>query len=319
MPTLPTIALSDFTSAEEAVRRRCVERLGASFREYGFACIDDHGIPRGLIDRAFHWSDRLFGLPLEAKRAYIRPEIGRARGYTEYGRERAVGAEAFDLKEFWHLGQEPSAHPLAEGYPANVWPSEPLVEGMRTELIALYREFERTAALLLRAIALAVGLEERTLSSMIDGGNSVLRIIHYPPVPPDAPLAAVRAAAHEDINLITLLCEGTSGGLELLTRQGDWLPVSSLGGQLIINAGDMLTRLTGGEIPATTHRVVNPPDPRSSRTSIPFFTHPRPEVLLHPLCGPRAGLGEAVTANDFLMERLRANGVFDANPLEQIT
>jgi isopenicillin N synthase-like dioxygenase len=235
------------------------------------------------------------------------------RGYVPFGRERAVGAAAADLKEFWHIGQETIRPEYRDAYAPNVWPDAPVLAGFRETALAFYRGLEGCAHAALRAVALYLGLPEHHFADMIVDGNSVLRLIHYPPVPPDAPPHAVRAAAHEDINLVTLLVEGTSGGLEIQTRDGAWLPVHSLAGQIVLDAGDMLQLCTNGAIPSTTHRVVNPEGPNVPRYSMPFFTHPRPDVLLEPAPGTVTATRPAryapLRAHEFLSQRLRAIAV----------
>jgi isopenicillin N synthase-like dioxygenase len=292
-------------SGDARERDAFAQAFGDGLRTYGFGAVAEHPIEPARIARVFERSEAFFGLPDEVKRRYVVPESHGNRGYVPFGGERAVAAPVADLKEFFHVGQE---HP-AEGSPLlpNVWPAEVL--GLRQELTALHRAFEAAARALLGAIARYLDQPEDRFASWTDGGDSILRLIHYPPVPDDAPPNAVRAGAHEDINLITLLAEGTTGGLELLRKDGSWMPVRSLRGQLVINAGDMLQRATHGRIRSTTHRVSNPEGRNVSRYSIPFFTHPRPEVLLEPMPAPDDWSGPpmtAITAGAFLQERLKA-------------
>ncbi len=321
MAGIPVVNLHDFTHGTPAERERFIKTYGDGLREFGFVTVDRHEIPLDLTHRVFEQSARFFALPEAAKRQYIIPEAGGARGYTAYGKERAVGAVAHDLKEFWHVGQEDVSEALAKLYPRNVWPSE--LPGYRATVLEIYRSLERCALHLLKATALYLKLEENHFSSMAEQGNSVLRIIHYPPIPENAPVNAVRAAAHEDINLITLLCEASSGGLELKSRDGSWLPISSLDGQIVCDAGDMLQLATNGVIPATTHRVVNPPTGNNKpRYSMPFFVHPRPEVMLEPAkttLGAEGPKYKAITAHDFLTERLRQIGLYDADPFTTVS
>lgn len=286
-------------------RAAFAQAFGDGLRTYGFGVVAEHPIEPARIARAFEQCEAFFALPSDVKRAYVVPESDGNRGYVPFGGEKALGAPVPDLKEFFHLGQERRA----EGSPLlpNVWPTE--LGGFREELSALYRDFEITARSLLQAIACYLDRPEGSFASWIDGGDSILRLIHYPPVPADAPPNAVRAGAHEDINLITLLAEGTTGGLELRRADGSWMPVRSLRGQLVINAGDMLQRATHGRIRSTTHRVTNPTGPNVSRYSIPFFTHPRPEVVLEPMPPPDDYTGspmEPITAGAFLKQRLKA-------------
>jgi isopenicillin N synthase-like dioxygenase len=324
MPSIPVVNLSDYSKGTPQERERFIRTFGDGLREFGFVTVDQHAVPLDLTHRVFELSERLFALPEATKRGYILPNSGGARGYTAFGKERAVGAPAHDLKEFWHVGQDDVTGPLADLYPRNVWPEGPNLGQFRHYVLELFRALERCAASLLEATALYLRLEQSHFAQMAVQGNSVLRIIHYPPVEEGVPASAVRAAAHEDINLITLLCEATTGGLELKTRDGRWLPVSSLDGQIVADAGDMLQLATNGMIPATTHRVVNPETGRNrSRYSMPFFVHPRPEVLLQPasttVSPERPAKYTPITAHDYLTERLRAIGLYDADPLAQVS
>ena len=321
MAGIPVVDLHDFTHGTPGERERFVRVYGDGLREFGFVTIDRHEVPIDLTHRVFDLSARFFALPEATKRRYIVPGAGGARGYTAFGKERAVGAAASDLKEFWHVGQETVSGALAALYPTNVWPAE--LAHFRPTILEIFRSLERCALHLLRATAIYLGAEENHFSSMAEQGNSVLRIIHYPPVAPDAPQQAVRAAAHEDINLITLLCEASTGGLELKTRDGQWMPIRSLDGQIVCDAGDMLQLATNGLIPATTHRVVNPPGSSNrSRYSMPFFVHPRPEVVLQPAEATVGGEGPKyppITAHDYMTERLRKIGLYDVDPRHTVS
>jgi isopenicillin N synthase-like dioxygenase len=302
---LPVVDFRLYSSGSPSDRASFCDAFGRSLREHGFGVVAEHPVSRPRIERAFALCEAFFLRPDAEKRALIVPESRGNRGYVPFGGERAVGAKLADLKEFFHIGQERPAAGLA--LHGNAWPTHD--PAFRDELSALYADFERTAKSLLEAIATHLDLAPQHFSSMVDGGDSILRLIHYPPVPDDAPSGAIRAAAHEDINLITLLAEGTSGGLELLGRDGDWHAVHSLRGHLVINAGDMLQRATHGRIRSTTHRVVNPVAGNARRISIPFFTHPRPDVLLDPMA-PEPGYAgpthTAITAGAYLAERLAA-------------
>ena len=286
------------------------DELGRSFAEFGFAVVRDHGIPQELIDRAEAKSKEFFALSDEAKRAYKIEGGGDARGYTPFGTEKAKDAEIFDLKEFWHVGRElPEGHELAEFMAPNVWPSE--VDGFEETFSELYSAFETAGARVLEAIALHLGLERDFFAPTVEDGNSVMRLLHYPPLPDDAPDGAIRAAAHGDINTITLLLGAEEAGLQLLTKSGEWHPVYAEEGSLVINVGDMLERLTAGKLRSTTHRVVNPSGDaaKRSRYSMPFFLHFRPDYMIDPLPSCVAeGAGEAqppISSHDFLLQRLR--------------
>lgn len=287
--------------------------LGRSFSEYGFAVVCNHGIPAELIACAEGLQKALFALPAEAKMAYHVPGGGGARGYTPFGKEIARDAKVHDLKEFWHIGRSlPQGHPLADTMAPNVWPAE--LPGFRETMEELYAAFERAGDRVLRAIALHLGLAEDWFVPTVADGNSVMRLLHYPPLPEDAPEGAVRAAAHGDINTITLLLGAEEAGLELLTKKGEWLPVDPPPGALVVNIGDMLDRLTNSRLRSTTHRVVNPSGKaaRRSRYSMPFFLHFRPDFLIEPLPGCVAEDDTPlppITAHEFLQQRLREIGL----------
>ena len=285
------------------------EKLGHSFAEYGFAIIASHGIPDALIHRAEDKAKAFFALPHATKRAYHIEGGGGARGYTPFGIETAKGASAFDLKEFWHVGRQlAEGHPFRDHMPDNVWPAE--VESFRDTFEELFATFDRTGLKILKAIARFLRIDEDYFIDTVRDGNSVMRLLHYPPIQGE-PGSNVRAGAHEDINTITLLLGAEEAGLELLTKDGRWIPVSPKPGELVVNIGDMLQRLTNGQLRSTTHRVVNPPPERRgfSRYSMPFFLHFRSDFLIEPLPGT-VPPGEQpkwppITANDYLQERLR--------------
>ena len=286
--------------------------LGQSFKEFGFAIVRDHGIPAELIARAEEVSRAFFALPEAVKLRYRMPGQGGARGYTPFRAERAKGAAAHDLKEFWHVGRDlPPGDPFETFMPPNVWPAE--VPEFRPTIAALFAAFDEAGLRILQAIALYLGLERDFFAPTVEKGNSVLRLLHYPPVPRAAE-GAVRAAAHEDINAITLLLGAEEAGLELLSKDGRWLPVSPPPGALAVNIGDMLQRLTAHRLRSTTHRVINPAGEaaRRSRYSMPFFLHFRPDFMIEPLesC---VGAGDSppppITAHDFLQQRLREIGL----------
>jgi isopenicillin N synthase-like dioxygenase len=285
------------------------QELGGSFEEYGFAIIADHGIAEALIRRAEEKAKAFFALPDEVKRRYRVPGGGGARGYTPFGIETAKGHKAHDLKEFWHVGRDlPPGHPFRGPMPDNVWPEE--VQSFHDTFLELYETFDRTGIKILRAIARYLGIEEGFLVDSVRDGNSVLRLLHYPPIQGE-PGSHIRAGAHEDINTITLLLGAEEAGLELLTKEGEWIAVAPKPGELVVNIGDMLQRLTNGRLRSTSHRVVNPPRERwgNSRYSMPFFLHFRSDFMIEALPGTVAE-GEqprwpACTADEYLQERLR--------------
>ena len=307
LDTLPVLSLAD---APDALSRE----LGDSFQTFGFAMVRDHGLDPVLVARAWELTAQFFALPEAEKRRYLIPGQGGARGYTAFGTEIAKGASLHDLKEFWHVGRDlPAGHPLADSMPPNVWPERP--EGFRQTFEALYAEMDRVGAILLSRIAVWLGLDAGWFDPAIADGNSVLRLLHYPPVP-NAESGAIRAGAHEDINLITLLLGAEEAGLELLTREGKWLEVNPPQGALVVNIGDMLQRLTNHVLPSTTHRVRNPEGARArhSRYSMPFFLHLRSDFPFVTLkqCITAENPDRypvSITADDYLQERLREIGL----------
>ncbi len=308
LAVVPLVSLADQARDPDAF----AAALGGSFERFGFAMVSDHGVPEGLIERAWAMTRAFFDLPEDEKRSYYVEGGGGARGYTPFKTEIAKGAEYVDLKEFWHIGRElPEGHRFAADMAPNIWPDRP--EGFRETFLELFAAFDTAGDRLLSAIARHLGLAPDWFDPAVKDGNSVLRLLHYPPVTEDAP--NVRAGAHEDINLITLLLGAEEAGLELLDRDGQWLPVRPPEGAMVVNVGDMLQRLTNHVLPSTTHRVVNPPPERRghSRYSMPFFLHPAPDFLIKAL--PQCVTAEnperepPITAHDYLAERLREIGL----------
>ena len=285
------------------------ERLGKSFVEYGFAIVRDHGIPADLITRAEEKAKEFFALPEATKRKYLIEGGGGARGYTPFGVETAKGFTAHDLKEFWHVGRElPEGHEYRSVMADNVWPSE--IEGFRETFLELYSAFDAAGLKVLRAIARFLKVDEEYFTDTVRDGNSVMRLLHYP-AQPEPTGEHIRAAAHEDINTITLLLGAEEAGLELRTKDGRWIPVLPKAGELVINIGDMLQRLTNGVLRSTSHRVVNPAPERAShaRYSMPFFLHFRPDFMIEALPGTVPAGEEPkwppISSHDYLQERLR--------------
>ena len=286
--------------------------FGSSFERFGFAIIADHGIDPALIERAWAETKAFFAQPTETKLRYKSPKGG-ARGYTPFGTEIAKDATENDLKEFWHVGRDlPPGHMYSDSMPPNIWPDDP--PAFRATLTRLYAEFDRVGAQLLSAIARYLGLAPDWFVGPVHDGNSVLRLLHYPPVSEHAP--GVRAGAHEDINLITLLLGAEEAGLQLLDRNGEWLAIDPPAGALVVNVGDMLQRLTNHVLPSTTHRVVNPPPERRglARYSMPFFLHLASDFPIKTL--PECITAERpdrypepITADDYLQQRLREIGL----------
>ena len=283
--------------------------LGAAFERYGFAVIGDHGLPQAMLNEALAQTKAFFALPDAQKLAYAVPGGAGQRGYTPFGREAAKGAATRDLKEFWHVGRDlPPRHPYRSAMPDNLWPSE--LPKFRASLSALYDALDDLGQRVLCAIAHHLKLADDAFQDPTRDGNSILRLLHYPPVPQDA--AGVRAGAHEDINAITLLLGAEEAGLELLDRDGRWLRVQPPPGSVVCNIGDMLQRLTNHVLPSTTHRVVNPPPERRgvARYSTPFFLHFRPDFVIRTLPGCVSAARpdrypEPLTADAYLQQRLR--------------
>ena len=301
---ISTLSLAD----QERDPEGFAQAFGASFRSFGFAVVTDHGIDPKLIDTAWKATRQLFELPEEAKRRYYSAELAGQRGYTPFGTEIAKDAAHVDLKEFWHVGRDlPAGHRFRDHMPDNIWPTE-LAE-FEAIFTDMYAAFDRAGNQLLSAIARYLGLAPDWFADKVEHGNSVMRLLHYPPIPADAP--GIRAGAHGDINLITLLLGAEEGGLQLLTRQGEWLSIAPPEGALVINVGDMLERLTNNQLPSTIHRVLNPPPERRHipRYSMPFFLHLASDVLIETLPGcidadhPNL-YPSPITANDFLVQRL---------------
>ena len=313
MARIPTFDIRCF--ADPASREGFVAELGAAYREWGFAGIRGHGIPQSLIDGAYDAFRRFFALPLGVKMQYQVPGQGGARGYTPFGIETAKDAQYPDLKEFWHIGREiPRDSKYAAVMAPNLWPFE--VPEFREVGYGLYQALDTLGSRVLSALALHIDLPEDFFADKTNVGNSILRPIHYPPItaPTDSveSLPNVRAGAHEDINLITLLVGASAAGLEVKSRQGEWVPFTAEADTIVVNIGDMLQRLTNHAYPSTTHRVVNPPGEaaRQPRYSTPFFLHANPDYLIRtlPQCVDAAHPDRyptPITANDYLMERLR--------------
>lgn len=308
LDSLPVLSLADEPAA-------FAQAIGESFKSFGFALVRDFPIDRDLVDQAWKLSEEFFALPEAEKRTYHDPANGGARGYTPFGIEIAKDAKHHDLKEFWHIGRDlPPGSPLADAsMPPNVWPARP--DGFREVFSELYRQFDSVGATILSRIAIYLGLDSHWFDHPIDDGNSVMRLLHYPPIG-NLEGEAIRAGAHGDINLITLLLGAEEAGLELLTRENRWIPANPPAGAMVINVGDMLERLTNHVLPSTIHRVRNP-DPqraRFSRYSMPFFLHLRSDFAIRtlPQCVSPDNPDRyptSITADEFLQQRLREIGL----------
>jgi isopenicillin N synthase-like dioxygenase len=309
---IPSVDLAEFLSGDPERKAAFVQELGKAYEEVGFVAVKNHGVPDELIANLYKYVQEFFSLPAEQKKQYEIAGLAGQRGYTSFGKEHAKGSEAPDLKEFFQYGQIPRDNYKEEEYPLNVMVNE--IRGFNDTLENSYRAFEKSGTALLQAIALYLGLNEHYFDEYIYNGNSILRSIHYPPITSE-PKSAIRAEQHEDINLITLLVGASADGLQILTKQNEWVGVTSLPEQIVVNVGDMLQRLTNNKLRSTTHRVVNPARElwHTSRFSIPFFLHPKSSMSLrcldscidgtHPKAYPDASAGE------YLDERLREIGL----------
>jgi isopenicillin N synthase-like dioxygenase len=310
---IPVVNLADFLSGDPQLKQAFVNQLGKAYEEVGFVAVKNHGIPDDLIADLYKYVQQFFAMPLNTKKQYEVPGLAGQRGYTSFGKEHAKGSDAPDLKEFFQYGQMvDDGDPIKAEYPDNVAVKE--VSAFNPTFVKAYRAFEKSGKSLLRAIALYLQLPENYFDDHIHNGNSILRAIHYPPITQE-PKSAIRAEQHEDINLITLLVGASADGLQILTKQNEWVGVTSLPEQIVVNVGDMLQRLTNNKLKSTTHRVVNPAREfwHTSRFSIPFFLHPKGEMSLaclsscidaqHPKAYPDA------TAGEYLDERLREIGL----------
>jgi len=310
---IPVVDLADFLSGDAAKKSSFVLELGRAYEEVGFVAVKNHEVDDMLITDLYKFAQQFFSLPLDKKKKYEKPELAGQRGYTSFGKEHAKGSEAPDLKEFFQFGQTvEDSDPVKSEYPNNIFVDE--VPQFNPTFFSAYRAFEKSGGALLRAIALYLGLNENYFQGFIHNGNSILRAIHYPPITQE-PKSAIRAEQHEDINLITLLVGASAGGLQILTKQNQWVDAISLPDQIVVNVGDMLQRLTNNKLKSTTHRVVNPPRElwHTSRFSIPFFLHPKSQMSLaclescidqnHPKDYPD------VTAGEYLGERLKEIGL----------
>lgn len=316
---IPSLDLGDFTSGNPEKKAAFVQKLGDAYQNIGFVAIKNHGLTQDLQDKLYTAIKHFFDLDDPIKSQYELPETGHQRGYTGKGKEHAKGRNTGDLKEFYHVGQDldriSDGDPVKLEYPANIWPQE--VPEFEEVALEVYRTIEKAGTMMLRAIALHLNLPEEYFEDKIRHGNSILRPIHYFPIenPDEVPADAVRAAEHGDINLITLLMGASADGLQVLRRDGKWIPITALPEQLVVNVGDMLERLTNKKLKSTIHRVINPPREKmnSSRYSIPFFLHPRSEMDLTCLesCVDQENPKqfEDATAGEFLFERLRELGL----------
>jgi len=308
MNTIPSVDLADFLSEDPSRKQHFVDAIGNAYEDIGFVSLKNHFLDDQLVDALYREVKSFFALPLDVKQQYEIEGLAGQRGYISFGKEHAKGKKEGDLKEFWHFGQEPDADAnLSESYPDNIRVNElPLFNSIGMQA---YRMLEKTGIYVLRALSLYIGLDEHYFDHWASNGNSILRPIHYPPITTE-PKGAVRAGAHGDINLITLLMGASSGGLQVLRNDGEWIDAIPNDDELVINVGDMLERHTNNKLRSTIHRVVNPPKEQwgTPRYSIPFFMHPRSDMDLNCLDAcidadhPKAY--DDISAGEFLHQRL---------------
>lgn len=307
---VPVLSLSHFTAGTPAQQTAFIDQLFTGIKDYGFIILKDHGVSSELLAQAYQILEKFYGLPTATKMKYAKAHGGQ-RGYTPFGTEHAKDSPVMDLKEFWHVGQTiPEGHELSSFYPQNIWPEE--VPEFKTIFDELYRSLEDAGKALLQALTLPLDVDQFYFQNMVEDGNSILRLLHYPPIGEGVDPRCLRAAPHEDINLITILPAATASGLQLKDRDGTWLDVVAEKDTLIVDAGDMLARITNEVIPSTTHQVVNSPEAsHKSRYSMPFFMHPRPDAILSclPSCKGESAKYPDISSHDFLMQRLREIGL----------
>lgn len=316
MNNIPSVDLADFISEDPDRKSNFVKAIGKAYEEIGFVALKNHFLSDELVAELYKEVKAFFALPLETKRKYEIKELNGQRGYISFGKEHAKGKKEGDLKEFWHFGQEPSKDAdLSESYPPNIEVEE-LMDFNHTGMEA-YRMLEKTGMYVLRALAIHIGLDEEYFDHWVSNGNSILRPIHYPPIQ-EEPKGAVRAGAHGDINLITLLMGASTGGLQVQRKDGEWIDAIPNEDELVINVGDMLERLTNNKLRSTIHRVVNPPKSEwdQPRYSIPFFMHPRSDMKLNCLeqciTSENPKQYDDITAGAFLRQRLIEIGLIKA-------
>jgi isopenicillin N synthase-like dioxygenase len=301
------LSLADYLHEDLPARQAFSTALMHGLQRYGFIILSDHSIPAALIDASYALTAQLFAQPVGVKQGYI----GGPRGYVPFGTEHAKNQTAADLKEFWQIGPEKPEQGVGRGaaVPPNIWPESP--PAFRETFLALFDALQQTGRVILEALALALALPKDFFEALLGERNSVLRLLHYPPVAGDEDGGSIRSAAHEDINLLTLLLAPQGPGLELLDRDGQWLSVQTRRNNLIVDSGDMLARITNDVIPATTHRVVNPSVENVSRYSMPFFMHPNSDVVLRclPSCVGTGAKYADIRAGAFLEQRLTEIGL----------
>lgn len=308
MRSIPVVDYADFLSQDEKRKLKFIQAVGDSLKDIGFFALKNHGIPLEAVEESYRLGDEFFALSDEVKRSYLQPQIAHQRGYTAFGVEHAKNNPAPDLKEFWQTGRSHPTSGKTPTYVPNVWPDRH-VSGFKPVIDGLYVQMEQLSQNLLQSCSLYLDKPMNWLGSMAEDGNTIMRIIHYPPLGNDVPKGAVRSAAHEDINFITLLVTATADGLEVMDHDGSWIQVEGDASHIIVDSGDMLQNLTNGLFKSTTHRVVNPENSNERRFSMPMFVHPRNEIDLTPrqefveITGGKVNY-QSITAGDYLHQRL---------------
>jgi len=307
---VPELSLLSYVNGVAGDQVKFVDDLYCGLKEYGFIILKDHTVDQTRVDKAYDYVHEFFQLPAEVKMKYYDDKMAGQRGYTPFKREHAKGNPNPDLKEFWHVGIDlADSSPYKGIYPENIWPTE-IIE-FKKAFQDLYSSMDATAVVLLEALGRALDVPANFFKDMITDGNSILRTIHYPPTKGHDTKNSIRAGAHEDINLITMLVGATASGLQLLDRDGTWLDVNSKPGQIVVDTGDMMSRLTNDVLPATTHQVINPDNDGEARYSMPFFVHPHSNAMLSCLdsCVGEGKKYQDISAGDFLVQRLKEIGL----------
>lgn len=310
--TIPVVDLQQYLNGDEQARAQFIKTFGDALKDYGFAAIENHGIDKTMLDRNYANFKSFFDRDVDYKRRFEDASTGRQRGYTSFGVEHAKNNAKADLKEFFHIGRQlDNEHALYDRMVPNIWPEG--MDELKDDALTLFDSLERCAMTLLEVVSLYLNQSADFLPGMAEDGSSIIRIIHYPVCDGFDEPGKMRAAEHEDINLMTILPESTESGLELLTRDGEWLPIHAIPGQVIVDSGDMMSRITNGFLPATTHRVVNPKGEPTPRYSMPFFIHPHPDAVLKVLDScleeGEEPKHDPITSEAFLMERLKEIGL----------
>lgn len=315
MKKVPVTDIRNYTIGTPKEKLEFINIFGKAIQEFGFVIIEGHDIQNNLIDNCYTLSKQLFEQPLQIKQKYCAADGLGQRGYVSFGIEHAKNSDKADLKEFWHIGREHFNNKALEKISAkNIWPENEL-PNFKSVFLELYTQLDHMALTLLGAMSEYLGIEKNTLPAMAKDGNTILRALHYPPLnDKHFTSGEIRAAEHEDINLMTILCEATEGGLEILTREGKWLEIATQKGQMVVDSGDMLSRITNQIIPATTHRVVNPKSIKNvSRYSMPFFIHPNENcelnILKNCLSPSQPTKFPPILATEFLLQRLKEIGL----------